>query len=114
MGGNEGDMPGLGDNAENPHAPGRTLVHAATVKLPAFYASAPKFWFGQAESQFRLKKIMDDLTKFDHMMSVLSEDVVLQVVASIEDQSYTSLKAALMEVFELSSSQRAVKLLHLP
>ena len=85
------DDAGVGD-AER-QAPERTVMHAAAVKLPSFYPSAPMFWFSQAESQFRLKKIESDLTKVDHVMASLSEEVALRVMPSIEDQSYTALKA---------------------
>ena len=60
MGGHGEVMDGLGvDNLND--APGnnaaRTVVHSATIKLSPFYPVAPGFWFSQAESQFRLKKI---------------------------------------------------------
>ena len=92
----------------------RTIIHAATVKLPPFFPSAPQFWFAQAESQFRIKKIEVDLTKFDHVMASLTEDMALHVMPAIAGQSYAALKDALMEAFDLTASQRATKLLHLP
>ena len=89
-------------------------VHAATVKLPKFYQLAPAFWFAQAESQFRLKKITEDVTKFDHVVASLSEEVALRVMPAINSLDYARLKRDLMGAFDLTVPQRAAKLLHLP
>ena len=43
-------------------------INAVTVKFPEFYEHDPEMWFVRAESQFRTKKITDDLTKFDHLI----------------------------------------------
>ena len=117
MDGNEKVMDGLGDENLN-NAPGnnaaRTIIHAATVKLPPFFPKNPQFWFAQVESQFWTKKIEVDLSKFDHVMTALSQDVVLWVMPVITARSYVGLKNALMEEFDLTPSQRATKLLQLP
>ena len=79
------DERGAAENGEN--APGETAmkelftsVFAATVKLPVFYQDNTQFWFDSAESQFRLKSISDNTTKFDHVMSSLPEEVAMQVI----------------------------------
>ena len=43
-------------------------VNAVTVKLPDFYENDPEMWFVRAECQFRTKRIVDDTTKFDHIV----------------------------------------------
>ena len=89
-------------------------VNAATVKLPPFFQGNPSFWFAQVESQFRTKAIKNDLAKFDHVMAALSEDVALRVMPAITRQSYMGLKTHLLGEFELTTKQRAGKLLTLP
>ena len=89
-------------------------VHAATVKLPKFYPLAPAFWFAQAESQFRLKRITEEVTKFDHVVASLSEEVAMRVMPAVNSMDYTRLKRDLMGAFDLTVPQRAAKLLHLP
>ena len=50
-------------------------VNEVTVKLPDFYENDPEMWFVRAECQFRTKRIVDDTTKFDHIVQSLSEKV---------------------------------------
>ena len=89
-------------------------VHAATVKLPKFYALAPAFWFAQAESQFRIKRITEEVTKFDHVVASLTEEVAMRVMPAIVSMDYARLRKDLMGAFDLTVTQRAAKLLHLP
>ena len=101
-------VPDAGGSASN------ASTHAVTIKLAPFYASSPGFWFAQVESQFRVKKITDQLTKFDHVVQSLSEEVALRVSKAVESQQYQTLKDVLMKAFDMTSEQRAAKLLHLP
>ena len=48
-------------------------LRQVSVKLPPFSESNPALWFGKAESQFILRRITDDTTKFHHIYSLLSE-----------------------------------------
>ena len=110
-GGGDTPVDGGGDRAHEAH---HVCVNAATAKLPPFFTGNPSFWFAQVESQFRTKAVKTDLAKFDHVMAALSEDVALRVMPAISKQSYTGLKAALLGEFELTTKQRAGKLLSLP
>ena len=80
-------------------------VMAATVKLSSFYQHAPSFWFIQAESQFDVKGISSDSTKFNHIVAALPEDVALCVMPAVESRSYDTLKKALMDAFDLTEIQ---------
>ena len=51
----------------------RMELRHVSVKLPPFSESNPALWFGKAESQFILRGIKDDTTKFHHIYSLLSE-----------------------------------------
>ena len=48
-------------------------VRQVTIKLPTFSESNLELWFGQAESQFILRGIKDDTTKFHHIYALLTE-----------------------------------------
>ena len=54
-------------------------INAVTVKLPEFYEHDPEMWFVRAECQFRTKRIVDDLMKFDHIVQCLTEKVARRV-----------------------------------
>ena len=57
-----GVMPGMG----------MSEVMSVALKLPLFYEDRPEMWFYFAESQFRLRKITEDQTQFDHIWQSLS------------------------------------------
>ena len=90
-------------------------VNAVTVKLPDFYEHDPEMWFVRAESQFRTKKIVDDLTKFDHLIQCLSEKVARRVRKIILNPPTTNrvatLKAGLMVAFGRSQLEKDTALL---
>ena len=98
--------------------PNSNDVSAVTVKLPQFYASNPEFWFVLCESQFRLRKVIDDFTKFDHVVTSLPEDVSTRAMAILRNPPmegrYEALKQHLLREFSLSKTERAAKLLDLP
>ena len=54
-------------------------VRQVQVKLPPFSESNPALWFGKAESQFILKGIKDDTTKFHHIYSLLTEKAANEI-----------------------------------
>ena len=52
-------------------------VSAVSVKLPPFWPDKAVLWFAQAESQFHLRSITVDKTKFAHVVTML--DNILKV-----------------------------------
>ena len=90
-------------------------VNAVTVKLPDFYEHDPEMWFVRAESQFRTKKITDDLTKFDHLVQCLSEKVARRVRKIILNppakDKVETLKAGLMVAYGRSQLEKDTALL---
>ena len=90
-------------------------VNAVTVKLPDFYEHDPEMWFVRAESQFRTKKITDDLTKFDHLVQCLSEKVARRVRRIILNppatNKVTALKEGLMVAYGRSQLEKDTALL---
>ena len=52
--------------------PNMAEVMSVALKLPMFYEDRPEMWFYFAESQFSLRKIVDDQTQFDHIWQSLT------------------------------------------
>ena len=67
------------------------------VKLPPFSESNPALWFGKAESQFILRRITDDTTKFHHIYSLLSEKASNEIEDLLLDPPATGKVAAMKE-----------------
>ena len=53
-------------------------VSAVSVKLPPFWLADPAIWFLQVEAQFTLKGIVQQRTKFDHVIAVLAPEVATE------------------------------------
>ena len=90
-------------------------VRQVAIKLPPFSESNPALWFGKAESQFILRGIKDDTTKFHHIYSLLSEkasneieDLLLNPPATGKVQA---MKERLMTKFDRSQFSKDTELL---
>ena len=69
------------------------VMAPVAIKLPAFWASNTRMWFIQAESQFVLRKITEETTKFHHVIAALDCDTGTQVMDVLEnpgDTPYTT------------------------
>lgn len=88
-----------------------------SLHLAAFYTDMPELWFQQAEAQFRLKGVVADDAKFDHLVATLPQDVARQVIrvlrAPPHTGKYLALKTELLSVFGASRAARADALLSL-
>jgi len=91
---------------------------AVQVKLPVFWVQNPAVWFAQAESQFALRGITRDSTKYHHVVSSLDNDSACRILDLLQvpptTNMYKTIKARLSEAFMLSEFERAGKLLHFP
>lgn len=72
----------------------------ATLKIPTFWSSRPDLWFLQVETQFRLKGISTDQTKYDYLISSLPVET-MEIVADViqnptERDKYKNLKEVLI------------------
>lgn len=107
-------------------------VGAVAIKLPNFWVKMPEGWFARAESQFRRAAITVEETKYDHVMSVLPEEVIADIYDVIEENTlkatqypilrrtdpdtpvptpYTDLKAALISRKSASETERLEQIL---
>lgn len=104
----EDKMPSSG-NSET-----ETNMNAVTVKLPEFWTTMPNIWFSRIESQFNLKGITQEQTRFDHLMTQVTEQMAVKVIDVIENPGeapYTKLKNALIKAYELDEEQKIRELL---
>jgi hypothetical protein len=80
------------------------------IKLPPFWQSRPAAWFVFVESRFRLRNIVDETAKFDHVLSALPEDMVGQIMDLVEAAPaatpYTFLRTRLLETHSLSDFEK--------
>ena len=90
-------------------------VHAVSLKLPKFWPSRAKGWFEQAESQFVLRGITKDETKYHHVMSSLDMDTVDRLTGFLDnpptENKYDALKAKMVTKFAPLEYERGVQLL---
>ena len=91
-------------------------VRQVTIKLPPFSESNPELWFGKAESQFILRGIKDDTTKFHHIYSMLSEKASNEIEDLLLNPPKTgkveAMKSRLMQKFSRSQFSRDTELLN--
>jgi hypothetical protein len=75
-------------------------ISRVAVRLPPFWTERPAAWFAQAEAQFILAGISNELTKFYHVISQLDQRCVTEVediIASPPQQDpYSTLKTELV------------------
>jgi len=95
-----------------------TNVQAISLKLPGFWPDDAQLWFLQAESQFALRGIVQDTTKYHNVVSSLDQMTARRckdiLRAPPANEKYEALKASLLNTFELSEYERAKRILHMP
>lgn len=110
------------DNSEDSSGSNQEMGSIA-VKLPPFWPKMPSAWFIYCESQFATRKIIREKTKYNYIISSLTEDTIMSVFDIIQQISesadtdhphetpYTIIKNALIERHSLSESSRIETLL---
>lgn len=91
-----------------------TDINALIVKLPTLWASNPRTWFIQAESQFSLGKITADVSKYNYVVATLPQEIAESVSDILENPPnadlYANLKKSLIDRHSLSLESRIKKL----
>ena len=89
---------------------GPAPVQPREIKLPVFWKHRPAAWFTFIESRFRLRNIMDEASRLDHVLSALPEDMVGQILDLVEAAPaatpYTFLKERILETHQLSDYEK--------
>lgn len=85
------------------------------LSLPPFWHKNPRVWFAQVEAQFSLNHITAEATRYRHLVSSLSSEVVERVDDILEQPlgatPYTRLKTAILERTMASERARLQQLL---
>ena len=91
--------------------------HAVSLKLPPFWTTHPRSWFAQAEAQFVIRGIVTDDTKYYYILASLDQDTATRLLDLLdnppEEGKYQTIKARLLDTFDLSELERASQLLHI-
>ena len=93
----------------------QAVVSAVALKIPPFWPADPAVWFAQVEAQFSTKGVVQQRTRFDHVVAALAPDVITEVRDVIlhppADRPYDRLKEALIQRTEASEQRRLQQLL---
>jgi hypothetical protein len=87
-------------------------IARGAVRFPS-WVERPATWFTQAEAQFHLAEISNELTKFYHVIAQLDEKYVSEVediISSPQQDPYTTLKTELVKRLCPSRDQRTRQL----
>ena len=106
---NVSTMPQPGDEVAD------AVAAAVSLKLPEFYSDNPDVWFVYCDAQFQLRNITSDDTKFAHIVLALPQSAAARVHELLTSppatDKYKTLKAALLEKYTLSTTEKAATLL---
>jgi hypothetical protein len=90
-------------------------ANAVAIKLPTFWTEDPDVWFTQVESQFAIRSITTDQTKYHYVVAALNTTTAAEVRASLlappDDNKYQALKTALLAAYSRSQAQKDSELL---
>ncbi|XP_055522927.1 uncharacterized protein LOC129717106 [Wyeomyia smithii] len=91
------------------------ITASVAIKLPDFWKTDPAMWFAQAEAQFHLAKIVNNETKFYHIVAKVDQSVICHisdlVAAPPEQNKYKTVKERLVSRFAVSAESRLEQLL---
>ena len=94
---------GEDETSEDEVDEGSTHVRSVTIKLPPFSESNPELWFAKAESQFKLKGITSDTTKFHHLYALMTDKAANEIEALLlnppKEGKVEAMKAKLVRRF---------------
>ena len=99
------------------HSQQAPAVSTVSIKLPEFWTKSPEVWFARAESQFNLRNISTDQTKYDHVVATLDINTAEEMQSILtnppETDRYEKLKEALIKTYGKSQIQKDIELLSL-
>ena len=93
-------------------------VGSVAVRLPTFWMASPELWFAQVEANFdnRNPKITTDMSKYNHVLQALSEEVLNEcehAISSHGTDRYPTLKKALLKAYGKSTAKKSAQLLEM-
>ncbi|XP_072400976.1 uncharacterized protein [Diabrotica undecimpunctata] len=91
--------------------------YQSAIKAPEFWRTEPELWFLRLEAQFQQAKITTDNCKFDHTVTSLNSEVLIEVADIVKNptagNAYIQLKARLLDRYGTSSDEKIHKLMEL-
>lgn len=102
-------------NPTNTPAERAQHVDRVAIKPPPFWKADPKLWFVQLEAQFALSSITADLTKYNHVLSVVDTSILSQISELLlnppADNKYNAIKDRLISIYSDSQEKKLKTLL---
>ena len=93
-------------------------LYAVALKLPVFWPDSCESWFINAESQFHLKNITSNTTKFHHVVASLPQKEIDNVVDIIRNppaaDPYGVLRSRLLQTHSLTDYAPCESIMSLP
>lgn len=90
-------------------------VNRIQVKIPPFWKQNPELWFKQLEAQFTNSNIVNELTKFNHIVGVIDTDILDHVSDIVLTPpaigQYEAIKQRLIKAFTASEFKKLQSLL---
>lgn len=91
---------------------------AVSLKLPPFWSTDAELWFTQVESQFALRGITQDETRYHYVVSSLDHETSKRckeiLRAPPASGKYEAIKRSLLKNFSTTEYERATRILHMP
>lgn len=100
------------ENAAAPPNDDANALFTVGIKAPPFYRNNPDAWFLMLESQFALRRITAEETRFHHLVSHLPEDIASVLLSANTPLNYTELKKAITEMLQKSQQEKINDLLN--
>ena len=95
-----------------------TDIQSVSLKLPQFWADGAKIWFQQAESQFAIRNITAQQTKYHHIVAALPGEIAVKLQDFFEnvpeENQYTVLKSRLLKKFSYTDLEKAEMVRSMP
>ena len=94
-----------------------STVDAVSLKLPIFWSAGPSAWFAQVESQFALRGVTQDDTKYHHVVASLDNSTAQRALSILASppatEKYQAIKLFLTSAYELPDYERAAALFNM-
>lgn len=109
-------QPSTSANTSSSSLQSNSNVSAVNIQKIAFWQSNPCAWFKVIDNQFSAARITDELTKFNHVMSMLDPDTIQKCMDLIEtsdpaETPYSSFKEQAIRRMSESEQSRLQKVL---
>ena len=93
-------------------------TNAVSMKLPQFWVDGAKIWLAKAESQFVIRNITAEITKYHHLLAALQNGVAITLTDFFEhvpaENPYPALKLRLLKKYTHTDLEKAEMIRSMP